>query len=406
MINLIGISSDIGNITLNALEAIQKSDIIINFDELDLSDLRPYIRNKKIITTIVEEEKEDDDEVISIEIKDWDEEDSPEEDLSSNEEEEESEESFDDIELKDPFYLRLKESYSKIEFAIRASKGNQNVAIITSSNPSINGIANLLIQMCSKYDGVEVKIYPGVSPIDYSASVLGAPLEDFAVIDLNNPLVSDSELEAKIDYAIKNNLLLVVYNPINEFDNNNKNFNLLKDIVSEFNDELLVGIVNSNSSRVICKFKEINELIISENSVLIIGNKLTYKIGDCMVTSSDYIVEPKFISHNIDFFKRYLNGEVPRGLDMECEYLPCHKELEACDFCYCPFYPCADGVTGGEWIKGREIWNCTNCIWIHLDKPCACIREEFDDMFENIEDLKTKHIELLKLRRKCLLETK
>ena len=406
MINLIGISSDIGNITLNALEAIQKSDIIINFDELDLSDLRPYIRNKKIITTIVEEKEEDDDEVISIEIKDWNEEDSPEEDLSLNEEEEEDEESFDDIELRDPFYLSLKETYSKIEFAIKASKSNQDVAIITSSNPNINGIANLLIQMSSKYDGVELKIYPGVSPIDYSASVLGAPLEDFAAIDLNNPLVSDSELEAKINYAIKNNLVLVVYNPINEFDNNNKNFNLLKDIVSEFNDELLVGIVNSNSSHVICKFKEINELIISENSILVIGNKLTYKIGDYMVTSSDYIVEPKFISYNIDFFKRYLNGEIPRGLDMECDYLPCHKELEACDYCYCPFYPCADGVTGGEWIKEREIWNCTNCIWIHLDKPCSCIREEFDGMFENIEDLKTKHIELLKLRRKCLLETK
>jgi precorrin-3B C17-methyltransferase len=90
---------------------------------------------------------------------------------------------------------------------------------------------------------------------------------------------------------------------------------------------------------------------------------------------------------------------------MECDYLPCHTELEACDFCYCPFYPCADGVTGGEWIKEKNIWSCQFCDWIHLEEPCLAIREGLDGILEETEDLKTKHIELLKMRRQSLLKT-
>ena len=124
-----------------------------------------------------------------------------------------------------------------------------------------------------------------------------------------------------------------------------------------------------------------------------------------MVCSSDYIVETQLISWSIEFFEKYLNGEVPRGLDLDCDYLPCHKKLEACDFCYCPFYPCADGVTGGEWIKDKDVWSCLHCDWIHKEEPCVAIREELDDILKDIDDLKDKHIELLKLRRRCLLKT-
>ena len=124
-----------------------------------------------------------------------------------------------------------------------------------------------------------------------------------------------------------------------------------------------------------------------------------------MVTSCDYIVKPKFISQNMDFFERYLKDETPKGIDHDCDYLPCHKKLESCDFCYCPFYPCADGLTGGEWIKGKNVWSCQHCDWIHLEEPCKAIREGLDDILKEPNDLKKKHIELLKLRRECLLKT-
>ena len=382
MINLISMGSDIGNITVNAFNAIIESDIIVNYDNLDLSDLDTYIKDKEIIVNDLDESE------VVVE--------------SNNEviiglDESESFEETSDI------YSKLEESYSKIELAISRSS-QKNVALICSNKRNIYGIANLLIQISSKYDDVELKIYPAVSPIDYSSAVLGAPFNDFVSIDLNNPLVCDKELKNKIKSALKNDFVLFIHNPIGE-DGDKANFNLLKELVNDFNDELLIGIVNESYSYEISCFKDINEESIREDSTLIIGNKLTYKLEDYMVTSSEYIVKPKFISQNIDFFERYLKDETPKGLDYDCEYLPCHKALEACDFCYCPFYPCADGLTGGEWIKNKDVWSCQHCDWIHLEEPCQAVRKGLEDILEDKNDLKTKHMELLKLRRECLLKT-
>ena len=351
MINLISMGSDIGSITINAFNAIIESDIIVNYDDIDLSDLDTYLKDKEIISNDLEESES---------IEDG----SDDETLIDLDESETIEE--DDI------YSKLEESYLKIEMAISKSAG-KNVSIICSNRTNIYGISNLLVQISSKYNDVELKIYPAVSPIDYSSAVLGAPFNDLVAIDLNNPLLSIRELRNKVKFALKTNFVIFIHNPIGE-NGDKTNFNKLKEIVAKFNDELLTAIVNDNYSYEISQFKDLNEEIINEDSYLVIGNKLTYKLEDYMVTSSDYIVKPKFISQNIEFFERYLKDETPKGLDHDCEYLPCHKTLEACDFCYCPFYPCADGITGGEWIKDKD-------------------------------DLKTKHLELLKLRRECLLKT-
>ena len=374
MINLISVGSDIGSITINVFNAIIESDIIVNYDNLDLSVLDTYIKDKEIIVNALDESNNE--VIIGLD-------------------ESESIEDSSDV------YSKLEESYSKIELAISKASQN-NVALICSNKRNIYGIANLLIQISSKYDDLDLKIYPAVSPIDYSSAVLGAPFNDFVSIDLNNPLVSDKEL--KIKFALKNDFVLFIHNPLGE-DDDKANFNLLKETVNDFNDELLLGIVNESYSYEISCFKDINEESIKEDSALIIGNRLTYKLEDYMVTSSEYIVKPKFISQNIDFFERYLKDETPKGLDYDCEYLPCHKALEACDFCYCPFYPCADGLTGGEWIKNKDVWSCQHCDWIHLEEPCQAVREGLEDILEDKNDLKTKHMELLKLRRECLLKT-
>ena len=383
MINLINMGSDIGNLTINAFNAIIESDIIVNYDDIDLSDLDTYLNDKEIFPNGLEEsesiEEESDDEIL-IEL-------------------DESE----SIEDEDDIYSKLEESYSKIEFAISQSS-NKNLAVICSNKTNIYGIANLLIQISSKYNDVELKICPAVSPIDYSSAVLGAPFNDLVAIDLNNPLLSIRELRNKVKFALKTNFVIFIHNPIGE-NGDKTNFNKLKEIVAKFNDELLVGIVNENYSYEISQFKDLNEESINEGSYLVIGNKLSHKLDGHMVTSSDYIVKPKFISQNIDFFERYLNDETPKGLDQECPYLPCHKTLEACDFCYCPFYPCADGITGGEWIKDKDVWSCQHCDWIHLEEPCKVIRKGLKRKLKDKDDLKTKHLELLKLRRECLLKT-
>ncbi len=53
---------------------------------------------------------------------------------------------------------------------------------------------------------------------------------------------------------------------------------------------------------------------------------------------------------------------------IDCEYYPCHFEGQDCTFCFCPFYPCEDERTGGEFVRkatGGRIWSCAGCSIIH-----------------------------------------
>ena len=74
---------------------------------------------------------------------------------------------------------------------------------------------------------------------------------------------------------------------------------------------------------------------------------------------------------------------MPKRLNKACKYFPCHKGLEDCTFCYCPFYPCLDKKRGKHVYskKNKAIWSCENCNWIHKKKVVDKI---FDLIRKNI----------------------
>ncbi|WP_342305130.1 threonine-phosphate decarboxylase CobD [Methanolobus sp. ZRKC5] len=60
-----------------------------------------------------------------------------------------------------------------------------------------------------------------------------------------------------------------------------------------------------------------------------------------------------------------------RGSNTDCDYYPCHFEGQDCTFCFCPFYPCEDNRTGGNWIEsssGGQVWSCLKCTIVHQEK--------------------------------------
>jgi Zn-finger protein len=77
-----------------------------------------------------------------------------------------------------------------------------------------------------------------------------------------------------------------------------------------------------------------------------------------------------------------------RRVNVGCRFFPCHRELEDCTFCYCPFYPCLNEKLG-EYVyskkAGEKIWDCQHCVWIHkksvVDKVFRIIRENKDKIF-------------------------
>ena len=87
----------------------------------------------------------------------------------------------------------------------------------------------------------------------------------------------------------------------------------------------------------------------------------------------------------------------------ECTFRPCHFEGQDCRICFCPFYPCLDGLTGGKFVKsekGGSIWSCIDCLWIHKSKPAAKIIAELEA--SHLSLLKSEPCEILKIRKRVL----
>ena len=205
MISLIGIGVDEGNISFNALKAIKDADVIIKDVNFKPSAFM-----------------------------------------------------FDYIMVKEVIGDDLGDNASKIELAVSASREGKNIAFLSADYSNVH-LSNLLINVSSKFKDVELKIYPAISSVDFAASILGAPFDDYAVIKLNNPLSPLSEIENKLETTAKSNLVLALYSPvgIEDEDIEFERFNLFKDIFKNIRgDTTLVAVVNSDADFKIIQLAE------------------------------------------------------------------------------------------------------------------------------------------------------
>ncbi|MDE4077959.1 MAG: precorrin-3B C(17)-methyltransferase [Methanosphaera sp.] len=353
MISLIGIGSKREHMTLKAADRIKEADVIIAY--------KPYLTHI--------------------------------EDL---------------IEGKEVYRRGMGDEMDRVELAIEKEKEGKKVAIISSGDPGIYGMANVYFQIIDKYSNLEFEVIPGVTAATYSASALGAPLHDLAIISLSDLLTPLEEIQRKIKYAAIADLVIAFYNPKSK--TRTKPFETACDILVENrNPETPVGIVTTKGTETIthiCKLKELKDQDINMSTTIIVGNSLTYVKKGKMITPRGYKMDAKLPELTEQFYDRFFKGDIQIGPNTDCEYFPCHGEQENCTFCYCPFYPCADGSTGGNWIEDKNVWNCKECNWIHKD---AVVDEVLDYVKENIksmEDFDTKKKDLLKLRRATIYKTR
>lgn len=312
------------------------------------------------------------------------------------------------LEGKEVIIKGMGDEIRRAEIAIKKSKEGRKVAIVSSGDPGIFGMGNVLFQLMGKYSGVDVDVIPGITAASFAASLLGSPLHDFAVISLSDILTPLSEIKRKVEFASKGDIVIVLYNPMSK--TRKEPFKeAYKILVKIRKPDTPVGIVKSRkeaTETIITTLENLLDQEINMFTTLIIGNSMTYISEGHMITPRGYII-PSYI-HPLaqDYYNRYLEGEIVEGPNMECEFYPCHFEGQNCTFCYCPFYPCGDSSTGGKWIKDKGVWSCQDCDWIHEDKTVDCIQLNISKIIEEVDDLKNKKKDLLKLRRECVFHTK
>ncbi|MCI5866703.1 MAG: precorrin-3B C(17)-methyltransferase [Methanosphaera sp.] len=353
MISLIGIGSKREHMTLKAADRIKEADVIIAY--------KPYLEHI--------------------------------EDL---------------IEGKEVLRRGMGDEMERVELAIEKEKEGKKVAIISSGDPGIYGMANVYFQIIDKYSDLEFEVIPGVTAATYAASALGAPLHDLAIISLSDLLTPLEEIERKIEHAAIADMVIVFYNPKSK--TRVEPFESACRILNENrNPETPVGIVKTEGTDTIveiCKLKDLENQDIHMSTTIIIGNSLTYVKKGKMITPRGYKTKAELPPQTEEFYEKFFNGEIREGQNTDCEYFPCHEKQENCTFCYCPIYPCGDGATNGKWITDKDVWNCKDCNWIHNDKVVDEILDFVKENIHSMEDFDRKKKQLLKLRRATIYKTR
>lgn len=292
-----------------------------------------------------------------------------------------------------------------IKLAIKLEKEGKKVSIITIGDPGIYDMASVAFQIIGKYSDVEFEIVPCVSALNYASSKLGAPLHDFATINLNDTLIPKEEIERKIEYSSLADMVIVLYNSNTKQDISLGNYCHL--LLENKNSETPVGIFNNKTKHTrICKLKELKNVEMGYADTLIIGNSMTYVKKGKLITPHGHSMKTKLPENTEEFYNKFFKGDILMGQNTDCEYFPCHNDEESCTFCFCPFYPCAEGSTCGEWIEDKNVWSCVNCNWVHQNKVVDEVLDYIKENIKTMDDFETKKIELLKLRRKTIYKTR
>lgn len=177
--------------------------------------------------------------------------------------------------------------------AIEIAQTGKNVAIISSGDAGIYGMAGLVLELASKADQhIDVKVVPGVTASIGAAAALGAPLmNDFCHISLSDLMTPWDVIKERVDAAAKADFVICLYNPRSKGRPNNLREAL--DIILKYKSEdTVVGIgkdvARKKEIEKVTTIKDLDVEEINMTTIVIVGNKNTYVADGRMVTPRGY----------------------------------------------------------------------------------------------------------------------
>ena len=129
------------------------------------------------------------------------------------------------LEGKEVVSSGMMKEVERCEAALSLASQGQDVALVSSGDSGIYGMAGLVLELVAGKTGksgdlpllqqkVEVIIVPGVSAVQAAASVLGAPLmHDFAVISLSDLMTPWQAIRGRLAAAAASDFVIALYNP-------------------------------------------------------------------------------------------------------------------------------------------------------------------------------------------------
>ncbi|MGO4886989.1 precorrin-3B C(17)-methyltransferase [Anaerobacillus sp. MEB173] len=113
----------------------------------------------------------------------------------------------------------MTEEVSRAQEAVRRAEKGEVVAVISSGDAGVYGMAGLVYEVLMEKgwkedEGVAVEIIPGVSAVNSCASLLGAPImHDACTISLSDHLTPWELIKKRVEAAAQADFVIALYNP-------------------------------------------------------------------------------------------------------------------------------------------------------------------------------------------------
>lgn len=106
----------------------------------------------------------------------------------------------------------MKKEVDRARAAVEIAATGKTVAVVSSGDPGIYGMAGIVLELAG--ESIPVEVIPGITAANAAASVLGAPLmHDFVVISLSDLLTPWETIIKRLEAAGSGDFVVVLYNP-------------------------------------------------------------------------------------------------------------------------------------------------------------------------------------------------
>lgn len=192
----------------------------------------------------------------------------------------------------------MRQEVQRAQIAIDEAQKNLNVAVISSGDAGIYGMAGLLIEMILNLpENLQPKfeIAAGVSALNSTAAILGAPLmHDFAVISLSDWLTPFDLIKKRVALAAEGDFVIALFNPKSK--SRVTYIDEMQKILLNFRAESTpVGIVTNagriDEKKIISTLKNFVNEEINMFTLVLIGNSKTFVKSNFMITPRGYNLE-------------------------------------------------------------------------------------------------------------------
>ena len=189
----------------------------------------------------------------------------------------------------------MRQEIQRAQLAIDEAQKNFNVAVISSGDAGIYGMAGLLIEMVMNLPEnlqPKIEIAAGVSALNSAAAILGAPLmHDFAVISLSDLMTPFDLIKKRVKLAAEGDFVIALFNPKSK--SRVTHINEVQKILLEYRaGSTPVGIVTNagrvDERKIISTLENFVDEQIDMFTLVLIGNSKTFVKGNYMITPRGY----------------------------------------------------------------------------------------------------------------------